>query len=134
MLLLAALSGCSQRGCKTTATNDTQHRQALSIDTASFRAPIDTVKLGRIGEGEQVSRTVVVRNAADRPLVAFGSHTTCGCLRIALSDRPVMPDSTVSWQIDLDSTLQGGEFVRRIEVFTSLSDSPLVLIVEADIR
>ncbi len=138
--LLAILSaatilatGCRACGEKASEASGTAAAGLLSsarvVVLADTLLAADTVRLGRLHEGEQVRLPLALENRAARPLVVAEVRSGCGCLGLEVAPAPIPAGARASavlkfdarglwgWQFKmLELRLAGVRPVRRIFV------------------
>ncbi len=89
----------------------------------------DTLRLGRLHEGEQVRLPLTLENRSSRPLAVVEVKSGCGCLDLEASTEPIRAGGRAAavvkfdarglwgWQLKvLELKLSGGQPARRIFV------------------
>lgn len=87
----------------------------LSPDTSSF----DTLRLGRIAEGDVVEGSFGLRNATQRPVVVLQVITGCGCTTAEIDPSPVAPGEERTVTFRFDSRDRFGQQFKSIEIVTA---------------
>ncbi len=111
-----------------TVTGGTVFEVSDSIITAGVA---DTLRFGRMREGEMVEKEFRIKNTDDEPLVIINVDSSCGCTLFGFSREPVMPGQEKIVTASFDSAGYHGETVKKASIYTSLSPKPHTIIVEA---
>ena len=115
-------------------TNTTKQGITISAERLSSGNAIDTIYMGRVGAGEVVTRKLALRNADEQHLVLQSSRTTCGCVAVEFSTEPIQSKRSRDIEVRFDSAGYSGHFSQSLYLQTSLSDTPLHLVVTANVR
>ncbi len=143
VFVMLSLWSCGGRGAHRGASTE-QHSVAekatgelfvLSPERFAAGSATDTLFMGRMGDGEVVSRMVTLRNDGSSPLLFVRTSTSCGCVSVDLPTEPLAAGAEVVVPFRFDSAGYGGtHVVRPIYIYTSLSDHPLMVVVTAEVR
>lgn len=89
------------------------------------------IDAGTLGEDDAPSTYAFRwRNTGESPLVVTRVQTTCGCAAAAYDKRPVLTNGTGEIKVTYRPKGHPGSFVRKIYVFTQLSDvQPTAILV-----
>lgn len=92
-----------------------------SLDQAAERAKsYDTIRLGRIAEGDIVQGTFRVENkSVDRPLVIVQVITGCGCATVDYDAKPIPAGESREIKYQFDSRGRYGQQFKSIEIITA---------------
>lgn len=105
----------------------------LLTDSVLMHGLTDTVRFGRLGEGEIAVRRLTMRNESSRPVVFVGEDVSCGCVSLEYDRRPVMPGGTVVVAVTFDSRGEYGWQMKRV-LLRPGDAAPLKLYVEAEVE
>lgn len=94
----------------------------------------DTINLGIIREGEKVTAGIFLKNAGDTPFVVENVDSGCGCVLFGYSKQPVTPGEGIAVELTFNSAGLYGEIMRHAKIYTSFSQKPYVLVVEATVK
>lgn len=109
--------------------------QKITIDDQTFVAGgSDTVRFGRMSEGEIATKPLQLTNSSSKPLVITHIERTCGCTTLDYEPQPLMPDSTMQLRLRFDARGEWGWQLKRLQLYTSQGGKPLTLWVEADVE
>lgn len=90
----------------------------LPIDKAP-QIKFDTIKLGRILEGESVESNFIIKNSSEKT-VAIGSIVTgCGCVTAGFDKNPIKTDQSRIVTIKYNSKGQFGTQMKVVEIVTT---------------
>ncbi len=131
-------------GCRSRSERASEARGMAEALEASNTAPLpsarvvvladtllaaDTLRLGRLHEGEQVRLPLALENRSSRPLAVAGVRSGCGCLDLEVDSEPIRPGDRAAavlkfdarglwgWQLKvLELRFSGAQPVRRIFV------------------
>ncbi len=141
--LTLMLCGCGGRRVRpdvrtdgsSTMTSVVGERFLVSATRFAEQRAVDTLDMGRMADGEVVSRMVALRNDGDVPLLFVRTSTSCGCVSVELPEEPLAAGDEVVVPFRFDSAGYGGIHVARpIYIYTSISDEPLMVVVIAEVR
>lgn len=80
---------------------------------------LDTIKMGRLMEGEVVQAQFILQNNSDKPLVIASTVTGCGCTAVKYDTAPIMPNKSTEFTITFDSKDQYGKQLKTIEIISA---------------
>ncbi|MEZ6195202.1 MAG: DUF1573 domain-containing protein [Planctomycetota bacterium] len=89
--------------------------------------------LGRRDWGERLTRTLVLRNAGERPLAVIRVTSRCGCARVEFEGGEIPAGGRLEIPVHLDLRVAAGTLRKPIEIATGL-DEPRHVWIEAEIR
>lgn len=135
-LLLAALCAALCIACgrsrRPTTTAATGH--LLTVDERALATGgSDTLRLGRLHEGETAVLPLRLHNATPRPLLLTGYERTCGCTELAYDERPIPPDSIRPLSLRFDTRGTRGWQLKLVTLRLGGAGAPFRLYVEADV-
>lgn len=129
--LLLAACGRSRR----TAVSVAAAGRIVTIDDRTLAAGgSDTVRFGRMHEGEIAVLSLRLHNATQRPLLLAGYERSCGCTELAYDDQPVMPDAVLPLTLRLDTRGERGWQLKLITLRLGAAEASFRLYVEADVE
>lgn len=132
ILIAAVAAACSAGPAR--VPSDAQRRTIVRVaELSDSAAVVDTLDFGRMRSGEIVEQTVGLRNGSSRPLVVLHTETSCGCTALDFDRAPVRSGDTLAVGIRFDSRGFEGWQWKRILIYTSLSESPVTVYVEAEV-
>ncbi|WP_297626348.1 DUF1573 domain-containing protein [uncultured Rikenella sp.] len=79
----------------------------------------DTIRMGRIAEGEVLEGRFRVANLSERPLVIVQVITGCGCTTADYDPAPIAPGDTILMTWRFDSRGRLGQQFKSIEIITA---------------
>jgi len=94
----------------------------------------DTLRFGRLSEGETAVQRLSLRNDADRPMVVVGHETTCGCVTVEYDRRPVMPGESLPVTFTFDSRGEYGWQMKPVTLRLGSGAVPFRIYVEAEVE
>lgn len=107
----------------------------LRVDTTVLRAGTsDTLRLGRMRQGEKVVKSLRIENGCDDPLVIVRHSTTCGCVVPEYERRPIPPGGSADIVFTFDSQGEFGWQMKLLDFYLSSSERPLKIYVEAEVE
>ncbi len=111
------------------ASNTAPLPSARVVVLADTLLAADTLRLGRLHEGEQVRLPLALENRSSRPIAVAAVRSGCGCLDLEVGSEPVRPGERAAavlkfdarglwgWQLKvLELRFAGPQPVRRIFV------------------
>ena len=93
----------------------------------------DTLRFGRMHEGEIAEMRFNLRNATQQPLVLLGCDRSCGCVSLDYEPRPILPDSTARFTARFDARGEWGWQLKLLTLHFHGTAATLRLFVEAEI-
>ncbi|WP_348716977.1 DUF1573 domain-containing protein [uncultured Alistipes sp.] len=109
-------------------------RTVTVTDSLLLRGGSDTIRLGRLHEGERARVGLQLRNGTDRPMVMLQHELTCGCIALEYDRRPVKPSEALSMQIDFDTRGLYGWQLKLFRLLPAGAREPLRIYVEAEVE
>lgn len=109
-------------------------RTVVVSDSLLLCGGADTVRLGRLHEGEQARVNLLLRNETARPMVILQHELTCGCIALEYDRRPVLPSESLSVQIDFDTRGLYGWQLKLFRLRPAGAREPLRIYVEAEVE
>lgn len=121
--------GASQAQGTSEASAATPLPSARVVVLADTLLAADTLRLGRLHEGEQVRLPLALENRSSRPIAVAAVWSGCGCLDLEVASEPIRPGDRAAavlkfdarglwgWQFKvLELRFAGAQPVRRIFV------------------
>lgn len=109
-------------------------RTVVVSDSLLLCGGADTVRLGRLHEGEQARVNLQLRNETARPMVILQHELTCGCIALEYDRKPVMPSESLSLQVDFDTRGLYGWQLKLFRLLPAGAREPLRIYVEAEVE
>ena len=109
-------------------------RSVVVSDSLLLCGGADTVRLGRLHEGEQARVNLRLRNETSRPMVILQHELTCGCIALEYDRKPVMPSESLSLQVDFDTRGLYGWQLKLFRLRPAGAREPLRIYVEAEVE
>lgn len=94
----------------------------------------DTIRFGRMHEGEIAEKPLQLVNAGSRPMIIRSVERTCGCTTLKYENQPIMPGQTHQLQLRFDARGEWGWQLKLIRLYLNEATEPLRLYVEAEIE
>lgn len=131
--LFVSICGFALTGCGG-ASSGGGRTDLAAMDTAGLltvRLPIaadgrgeparsyDTIRMGRMAEGEVLEGRFCVANVSERPLVIVQVITGCGCTTADYDPAPIAPGDTILMTWRFDSRGRLGQQFKSIEIITA---------------
>lgn len=131
--LFVSICGFALIGCGGVSSGG-DHTDLAAKDTAGLltvRLPIaadgggeparsyDTIRMGRMAEGEVLEGRFRVANVSERPLVIVQVITGCGCTTADYDPAPIAPGDTILMTWRFDSRGRLGQQFKSIEIITA---------------
>ena len=130
-IVLLLFCSCGGRTEKPAATAG----QVIELTDAMMRAGgVDTVRFGRLNEGEIAVRSVTLHNAASQPAVIVTHERSCGCVGVEYERRPIMPGEESKVDFTFDSRGEYGWQLKLITLRIGAAAVPLKIYVEAEVE
>lgn len=132
--LLALIGGLCACGAAPKKPVTNKGRIILLNDSIAAEGGSDTLRIGRLREGECALLTLTVANRTSRPLAVSGYSAACGCTKAAFESQPVTPGGDIPLTITFDARgLYGWQF-KLIELRLTGVAAPLKIYLEADVE
>lgn len=103
-------------------------------DSTLTAGGVDTVRFGRLHEGETALRQLSLRNDGTEPTVVVGHETTCGCVTLEYERRPVRPGESLPVRMTFDSRGEYGWQMKLLTLRLGAKALPLRIYVEAEVE
>lgn len=128
ILLIALAMGCQSR--PTTVQTGT----ALEISDATLdKGTSDTIRFGRLHAGETGVKQFRLRNTSSRTLVITRYEVSCQCVKPEFERRPLKSGEEIPLSVRFDTRGESGWQMKLLKFYTSESNEPLRVYVEADV-
>lgn len=98
------------------------------------RGGSDTIRLGRLHEGEILAYPLAFRNASQQITFLREVERTCGCTTLELSREPMAPETSRAATLYFDSRGEWGWQLKLLKLYLEGGTEPLKLWVEAEIE
>lgn len=130
MAVVSAVS-CGSRAQKPAATVG----QLIEVTDAMLQSGgVDTVKFGRLNEGEIAVRSLTLRNVSSQPAVIVTHERSCGCVGVEYERRPVMPGEESKVDFTFDSRGEYGWQLKLITLRLGAAAVPLKIYIDAEVE
>lgn len=130
-LLLLFTLGCAPRTPKVETTPAPRGKEVVITDSLLVCGGSDTLRLGRLGSGEQALVRFSLRNQSTVPLVILSHELTCGCIELHYENKPVAVGGYLPVEMQFDSRGLYGWQLKLFYLRLHGSDHPLKCYVEA---
>ncbi len=94
----------------------------------------DTVRFGRMHEGEIAEKPLQLVNESSKPMVIRQVERTCGCTTLEFENEPLMPGESRQMTLRFDARGEWGWQLKLLRLYLNENEEPLRLFVEADIE
>lgn len=107
----------------------------LVVTDSTFAAGgSDTLRLGRLHEGEILFRDLRLVNASSAPLLLADYRRSCGCTTLEYDARPLAAGDTTGLRLYFDSRGERGWQFKSVELLFAGTHRPFRLFVEAEVE
>lgn len=131
MVVAAAVAvSCGSRRSEVVHVADVLHVDAAVLADGAA----DTLRLGRMRQGEKAVKRLRIENGCDKPLVIVRHSTTCGCVVPEYERRPIAPGESADIVFTFDSQGEYGWQMKLLDFYLSSSERPLKVYVEAEVE
>ena len=128
--LCAAAVSCAGRGGETKAAG-----QVIRLTDELLRSGgSDTLRFGRLYEGETAVRRITLYNETQEPTVIVTHEASCGCVTLDYERRPIMPGESADAEFTFDSRGEAGWQMKLITLRLGATGTPLKIYVEAEVE
>lgn len=129
ILLILAVAACKPR--KTVGYGG----EIIPVtDTILRTGGSDTIRFGRLREGEIAAKRIVLQNRSTRNFVLTAYQVSCHCTELIYENQPVTPDDGLRATVTFDTRGERGWQMKLMKIFFSGTDEPLRLFIEADVE
>ena len=94
----------------------------------------DTIRFGRMHEGEIAEKPLQLVNESSKPLIIRTVERTCGCTTLEYENEPLMPSETRQLTLRFDGRGEWGWQLKLMRLYLNNEPEPLRLYVEAEIE
>lgn len=94
----------------------------------------DTIRFGRMHEGEIATKRIVFDNRSPRSFVVTSYEVSCHCTELTFDNQPVIPGEGLHATVTFDARGERGWQMKLMKVYFSGSREPLRLFIEADVE
>lgn len=131
-VIAACTTACGPRNGKIAAA---YAERSMTVTPAVMQhGTADTLRFGRMHQGETAVKSLRVENGCDRPIVALRHTTSCGCVTIGYNRRPIAPGASEIVRFEFDSRGEYGWQMKLVELYLADSDRPLKFYIEAEVE
>ncbi len=128
-LLVLALTACGPR--KTVGYGG----EIIPVtDTILCSGGSDTIRFGRLHEGEVAAKRIVLENRGTRSWVVTSYQVSCHCTEMAFENKPVTPGEGLQATVTFDSRGERGWQMKLMKIHFSGARESLRLFIEADVE
>lgn len=122
-------------GRQTKPKEATPYGQKICLkDTMLTLGGSDTVRFGRMHEGEIAEKPLQLINEGSKPVVIREVERTCGCTTLEFENEPLMPGESRQMTLRFDARGEWGWQLKLLRLYLNEGEEPLRLFVEADIE
>lgn len=93
----------------------------------------DTLRFGRMHEGEEGMRRLRLRNASSQTIVLTHHELSCHCIDPVYERRPLRRGESMPVEIRFDTRGERGWQMKLLKLYTSESQQPIRLFIEAEV-
>ncbi len=94
----------------------------------------DTLRFGRMHQGETAVKSLRVENGCDKPIVALRHVASCGCVTLDYGRRPIAPEASEIIRFEFDSRGEYGWQMKLVEFYFADSARPMKFYIEAEVE
>lgn len=134
LLLGLLLSACGTAPKKGEQPTEPIGKVVVITDSLLLSGGSDTLRVGRLRSGEQARLTLNLKNQSSEPMVLLGEELTCGCIRLAYENKPVMVGEHLPLQVDFDSRGLWGWQLKLFYLHLHRAQEPLKIYLEAELE
>ena len=98
------------------------------------RGGVDTLRFGRLHDGEMAVRSITLRNGTSEPAVIVTHERSCGCVDAEYERRPIMPGEESNVEFTFDSRGEYGWQMKLITLRMGGRGVPLKIYIEAEVE
>ena len=122
-------------GSKPQPKETTPYGQKIILtDSIARLGGSDTIRFGRMHEGEIAEKPLQLVNGSSTPIVIRQVERTCGCTTLEFENQPLMPGEKRQISLRFDARGEWGWQLKLLRLYLNASPEPLRLYVEADIE
>lgn len=128
--IMVLTASCGSRRSEVVHVTD-----VLRVDTTVLNeGASDTLRLGRMRQGEKVVKRLRIENGCGKPVVIVRHSTTCGCVVPEYERRPIPAGGSTDIVFTFDSQSEHGWQMKLLDFYLSSSARPLKIYVEAEVE
>lgn len=132
MVILLLFVAC---GSKPQPKEATPYGQKIILtDSIARLGGSDTIRFGRMHEGEIAEKPLQLVNESATPIVIRKVERTCGCTTLEHENQPLMPGERRQMMLRFDAHGEWGWQLKLLRLYLNDGSKPLRLYVEADIE
>ena len=124
--------------CNTTNENNKKVSDLIAENTIKGKPEIEFKEtefdFGKIIIGEKVIHRFKYKNIGVGELKITETIAGCGCSTVKIDKNPVIANEESFIEITFDSKGFHGLQIKKVEVFTNISDEPINLIISANVE
>ncbi len=121
--------------CGKSGKNSTFVGHVIPItDSLMHSTIVDTVRFGRLSEGEIAVKQLSIRNETSTPLVVGAHKTTCGCVRLDYKRAPFLAGESLPVEMLFDSRGEYGWQMKLVTLYIGDDATPLKIYIEAEVE
>ena len=94
----------------------------------------DTIRFGRMHEGEIAEKPLQLVNESSKPLIIRTVERTCGCTTLEYENEPLMPSETRQLTLRFDGRGEWGWQLKLIDIDIEGLNNPVRLVIEAEVE
>lgn len=107
----------------------------LHVDsTVMAEGASDTLRLGRMRQGEKAVKRLRIENGCSKPVVIVRHSTSCGCVVPEYERRPIPAGGSADIVFTFDSQGEYGWQMKLLDFYLSSAARPLKIYVEAEVE
>ncbi|MDE5637701.1 MAG: DUF1573 domain-containing protein [Alistipes sp.] len=134
-IMLCAMFCTAAVACTERRTAGAPSGQLIVLTDATLASGgTDTVRFGRLHQGETALRQLSLRNDGTEPTIVVGHETTCGCVALEYERRPVKPGESLPVRMTFDSRGEYGWQMKLLTLRLGAKALPLKIYVEAEVE
>ena len=109
-------------------------QKIILTDSIARLGGADTIRFGRMHEGEIAEKPLQLVNGSSTPIVIRQVERTCGCTTLEFENQPLMPGERRQMMLRFDARGEWGWQLKLLRLYLNANQEPLRLYVEADIE
>ncbi|MBO5350085.1 MAG: DUF1573 domain-containing protein [Alistipes sp.] len=109
-------------------------QKIILTDSIARLGGADTIRFGRMHEGEIAEKPLQLVNKSATPIVIRQVERTCGCTTLEHENQPLMPGEKRQMMLRFDARGEWGWQLKLLRLYLNEGSKPLRLYVEADIE
>lgn len=140
-IIVASIAICSWAcgGAPTKSATEPQNSSAIKaqrvvIDNESLQqGASDTLRFGKMRQGEIVEKRLCIENHSDMPLVILRHVTSCGCTTANYERKPIATGESATINFEFNSRGEIGWQMKLMEFYFADKGTPLKIYIEAEV-